>query len=331
VLTPPAGLPDGALSEALAEGWRIDIADLAYQPVGWGSHHWAATGHDGARWFVTVDELAGRRQHADEPLDAALSRLAAALSAAHALHEAGRGFVVAPVPTVEGRIVRRVGNHALALYPHVEGDSFGFGHQPDTDHAAAVLDMVVAVHGSPARVRDLAPVDDFAIPHRDQLEAALVESDGSARPSAVGPYALEVAGLISRHAAAIRSALGRYDDLVTNALSAPSRAVLTHGEPHPGNTMRTVDGWVLIDWDTARVAPPERDLWSLDPGDGTMHAAYAERTGTALRPALLELYRRRWDLADVAVDVARFRRPHEGTAEDAKAFEILSAQVAGLD
>src|SRR5215203_4668449 len=136
----------------------------------------------------------------------------------------------------------------------------------------------------------------------------------------VGPYALEVAGLISRHAAAIRSALGRYDDLVTNALSAPSRAVLTHGEPHPGNTMRTVDGWVLIDWDTARVAPPERDLWSLDPGDGTMHAAYAERTGTALRPALLELYRRRWDLADVAVDVARLRRAHEGTAEDAKTF-----------
>ena len=61
-----------------------------------------------------------------------------------------------------------------------------------------------------------------------------------------------------------------------------------------------------------------------------MHAAYAERTGTELRPRLLELYRWRWDLADVAVDVARFRRRHVGSAEDAKSFEILDAQVAAL-
>ena len=94
--------------------------------------------------------------------------------------------------------------------------------------------------------------------------------------------------------------------------------------------MRTDAGWVLIDWDTARVAPPERDLWSLDPGDGSAHAAYTAGTGAELRPGLLELYRRRWDLADVAVDVARFRRRHVGSAEDSQSFEILGAQVAGL-
>ncbi len=211
--------------------------------------------------------------------------------------------------------------------PLVTGDSFGFGHRPDADHAAAVLDMVTAVHGAPARVMDLAPVDDFAIPHRDQVEAAL---NGEAVDGAAGPYALETARLVTRHGPAIRAALHRYDELVSAALSARGRAVLTHGEPHPGNTMRTGAGWVLIDWDTARVAPPERDLWSLDPGDGSVHAAYTAGTGTELRPRLLELYRRRWDLADVAVDVARFRRRHVGSAEDSKSFEILGAQLAGL-
>ncbi len=34
--------------------------------------------------------------------------------------------------------------------------------------------------------------------------------------------------------------------------------VLTHGEPHPGNTLMTNGGWVVVDWDTTLIA--ERDL-----------------------------------------------------------------------
>ena len=60
---------------------------------------------------------------------------------------------------------------------------------------------------------------------------------------------------------------------------------------------------MLIDWDTALTAPPERDLWSLDPGDGSILGAYAALTGVTPRPLLLDLYRLRWDIADIAVDV----------------------------
>jgi len=34
--------------------------------------------------------------------------------------------------------------------------------------------------------------------------------------------------------------------------------------------------------------------------------------------------------SDVAGDVARFRRPHRGSEEDAKAFDILRGQVAAV-
>jgi spectinomycin phosphotransferase len=105
--------------------------------------------------------------------------------------------------------------------------------------------------------------------------------------------------------------------------------VLTHGEPHPGNTMRTADGWLLIDWDTALLAPPERDLWDLDPGDGTLLAAYTATTGTTLRPDLLELYRLRWDLTEIAVCSARFREPHDRSADDEETWTILQHTVTG--
>ena len=93
----------------------------------------------------------------------------------------------------------------------------------------------------------------------------------------MGPYAHPVARLIQGHAGAHLAAPGPLRRVSWRpARAQPARTVLTHGEPHPGNTMLTASGWVLIDWDTALAAPPERDLWSLDPGDGSVLDAYAD-------------------------------------------------------
>jgi hypothetical protein len=91
--------------------------------------------------------------------------------------------------------------------------------------------------------------------------------------------------------------------------------------------MLAAGGWLLIDWDTALVAPPERDLWNLDPGDGSVLGVYANATGVSPLPSMLELYRLRWDLADLAVTVSGFRKPHTGNADDDKSWEILCSLV----
>ena len=46
-----------------------------------------------------------------------------------------------------------------------------------------------------------------------------------------------------------------------------------------------------------------------------------------MRPPMLDLYRLRWDIADIAMDVSRFRRPHAGTAEDEESFSLLGSLV----
>jgi hypothetical protein len=88
-------------------------------------------------------------------------------------------------------------------------------------------------------------------------------------------------------------------------------------------------GWLLIDWDTAQAPPSERDLWDLDPGDGSILAAYADATGVTPLPEMLELYRLRWDIPDIAVSVSRFRRPHSGSPDDDVSFELLRSLIAG--
>lgn len=315
MLSPPDDLAADALVAALAQEWGVTAA-LTYRPVGFGSHHWLAEA-GGDRWFVTVDELEAKRHAASEPLDAVFDRLRAGLAAATDLRAQGHGYVVAPVPTRGGEPVARLGErYGVALFPYVDGDSFSWGTDAP-DQRQALLDLVVAVHTAPRAARRRALADDFTIPHRDELAAALDDRD----PGNPGPYAGPARALLAARAAPVRRLLDRYDELV--AASPPGRAVLTHGEPHPGNTMRTAGGWLLIDWDTALVAPPERDLWMLDSGEGALLDRYAAATGVRPLPEMLELYRIRWDLADIAVCVSRFRAPHTGNEDDEKSWQIL--------
>ena len=327
MLTPPEGLPEDLLAAVLARGWGLTVTSLAYRPVGWGSHHWEVTGASGTRWFVTADELENKRHTLAEPLTEAFGRLRASLATAVELRELGLEFVVAPVPARDGApLVRASERFSVALYPWVDGQSFDWGNFPGRAHRRAVLDMLIAIHTAPPAAARHALADDFAIPHRDELEAALAGADAAG----AGPYAGPLGRLVAEHAGPVRARLDYYDEQRSRARAEPGRPVVTHGEPHPGNTMLAGGRWLFIDWDTVLVAPPERDLWSLDPGDGSTLAAYAAATGVTPRPWLLELYRVRWDLADVAVDVSRFRRPHVGTAEDDQAFELLRSVVEGL-
>jgi spectinomycin phosphotransferase/16S rRNA (guanine(1405)-N(7))-methyltransferase len=183
-----------------------------------------------------------------------------------------------------------------------------------------VLDMLVAIHTAPRAAARHALADDFAIPHRDELEAALAGADAAG----AGPYAGPLERLVAEHAGPVRARLDYYDEQRSRALAEPARPVVTHGEPHPGNTMLTPGGWRLIDWDTALIAPPERDLWDLDPGDGSVLARYAAATGTSADPGRLELYRARWDLADLAACLTEFRRPHTGTENDEMTWRVWS-------
>jgi spectinomycin phosphotransferase/16S rRNA (guanine(1405)-N(7))-methyltransferase len=75
------------------------------------------------------------------------------------------------------------------------------------------------------------------------------------------------------------------------------------------------------------MAPPERDLWLL--GD-EVAAAYEKAAGVTLLPEVLDLYRTRWDIADLAAGVDRFRAPHAGTADDDETWAIVERIVTGL-
>jgi hypothetical protein len=324
MLTPPDGLRPELLEAAVKENWGLTEVGLDYRAVGFGSHHWAVSAAGGLRWFATLDELPVKRRSRADPLDLVFDRLRRSLTAAAELRAAGLDFVLAPVPTVASPLLVRLSEEfSLALYPFVEGRSYVWGEHFSAEHRRAMLDQIVAIHTAPALTRKHVVIDDFAVQYRPELDAVL---DGWARPAgspAGGPFEQPTLALIARHEPGIRALLAAYDELAAKVGSHPERVVLTHGEPHVANSMLTAAGWVLIDWDTVLISAPERDLCNLDPGDGSILAAYERATGTVVMPEALELFRRRWDLADLAIAVSQFTEPHSGNANDEESFGLL--------
>ncbi len=92
----------------------------------------------------------------------------------------------------------------------------------------------------------------------------------------------------------------------------------------------TPDGWVLIDWDTTLLAPPERDVWMLACGEGSVIDAYERATARTAISSTLDMYQLRWDLVDIAIYIAEFRRPHHKTADTDAACTNLRATLARL-
>ncbi len=306
MFTRPADLSDADVRAALVSGWGLDVVAVEHARVGFGSHHWWVTTADGGRWFATADDLRTRRVAADEPLAGPLARLRAALTTAATLREHGLDWVVAPRRADDERVVVPVGKaFALSVYPRVDGRAFGWGPYEDPHHRAAVLDHLVVLHATTG-CRGAAGTDDLGRALVAGLRA-LIDDPGPMWDD--GPFALEAWRLVVDRGASLGALLHRYEGLVGGA--DQTRFVVTHGEPHRGNTLMTDTGVVLVDWDTCLLAPPERDVWLVAGEEPGILSAYEERTGSTLETGLLEAYRLRWDLADVASFAADLRAPHD--------------------
>jgi spectinomycin phosphotransferase len=313
---------------ALADGWDLAGWTLEYAPVGAGSYHWTAALRagrgPGERRFVTVDDLDGKGW-LGRTGPAVLAGLRAAMDAAVTLRQAGLGFVAAPVPARTGETVRPLGHgHAITVFPYLDGSSGAWGEPLPAPERGELAAMLAALHqADPAAVR--LPRVELALPGRGELEAALAELG---QPWTGGPYSERARALLASAARPVRRHLDILDHWAPRLAAAPT--VITHGEPHPGNVMRAPGGLMLIDWDTAGLAPPERDLWLVATESGDEVRRYTELTGHPVDPAALEFYRLRWALDDLSFFLRDLRAPHHPTPGTEDAWLNLETTLTTL-
>jgi aminoglycoside phosphotransferase (APT) family kinase protein len=267
----------------------------------------------GTRGFVTVDDLDQKPWFGDTR-ESVFDGLRRAFDTAAALRDAGLGFVVAPIPTSRGETVRRIGpRYAVALFPFVAGQAGRFGHY-DTAERVAVLAMLAELHRATPAVARVARRLDLDVPGRRNLESALAAVNETWLG---GPFSEPARVALARHASDVTDLLALFDQLRADVARRSGNWVVTHGEPHAGNVMRTEERYVLVDWDTVALAPPERDLWMLAD----------DAAGHELDDVAVNFFRLTWDLADIAAFTNVLRSPHRHNKDTAKAYDALTYYV----
>jgi spectinomycin phosphotransferase len=313
----PVDVSDSDVAAALAHQWALTVQNLSYLPVGFGGYHWLAADQTGSRWFVTVSDLAA-------PWVPDLS--AAMQTAAWLAGEAGLEFVVAPVPTREGLVVGSLNSrHALTLFPYLDAAPSHFDDLIDDSDREAIIDLLATLHtAAPTAIQ--VPSRPLELASRQTVDQALASLDV---PWSGGPYAEPGRGLLARYERPLRQALVRFEGLLVRVRKTGGPSVITHGEPHPGNLLRTPAGLRLVDWDMIALAPPERDLWWVISGDHDA-ARYTRRTGWAVNQDALALYRLRWGLDDIAEFLSEIRSPHQETADTLVSWTALQETLAAI-
>jgi spectinomycin phosphotransferase len=314
------------LAAALADGWQVHAADARYAPVGGGSYHWVVRDNEDRRWFATVDDLDVKRWLGDDRAAVAEGLRMAMDAASNLRHHCGLRFVLAPVIGRNGQTVIRLScKYAVAVFPFVEGTSGQFGAELASSDRDQLVHMLAALHRcAPAGVR--IPRARVALPRRDELDAALHQL--GERWSG-GPFGEPARALIASSATQIRRLLGTFDRLADHVRTL--EPVVTHGEPHPANLLRTGNETMLIDWDTVGAGPLERDLWWIvSESNGATARTYTEATGRPVERDALAFYRLRWALDDLSSFVHDLRAAHRQTADTEHAWQALKITVAGL-
>jgi spectinomycin phosphotransferase len=312
-------LPDERLLSSLASAYGLRVAQLAFLPLGADVNTavYRVGAADGQAYFLKL-----RRGPFDD--------LSVALPAF--LASRGLAAVIAPLPTRDRQLAERLDPFTLALYPFVAGVD---GYQAELSEAqwielGATLKRLHAIRLPPAIRRGL-PREAYSPRYRQRVQSFLGRASGSHFNDLL---AAALAALLSAQTAKVQQLLAAAEGLARQLPARARALVLCHGDIHNGNVLLTGAGALyIVDWDTALLAPQERDLMFVGsglgrPGNAAQEAAwfYQGYGLVEIDPAVVAYYRCERVVQDIEAFTAEILATTDPSPDRPQALRYLASQ-----
>lgn len=320
----PLAIPGGRILARLRARFDVDADAIEFIPLGYDADAWAYRVHarDGDR-FLKI-----RRGPVNE----------AGLAVPRLLIAQGIPHLIAPIPTVTGALFDG-GDLTFILFPFVEGESGGEVGMSAAQWAELGTTMR-AIHdlSLDGELNEILRTEDFVPAKIGMLRE--VEERIHSEDHHDDPARLELAVFFCSHRDQIERLVARTEALAPLARDRAGPTVICHADIHAWNMLVTPEGdIVIVDWDSAMLAPRERDLMFVD-GVAGGHAAdpagFFEGYGDIeTDPTVMAYYRIEWAVQDLAeFSASVFLDPDAG--EDTKAESVdmvvkLFAQGGEID
>ena len=287
----PSPVPDAALLACARDQFDRPATAITFLPLGYDANAWAYRLTAGDDIFLKV-----RRGAAALP----------GLLAPRHVRDQGIEGVLAPLPARDGRLWAQLGEFSVTLQPFVAGrDAWDSGLSDDQWVAFGELLRHVHALLVPPELAVHLVAETFTPDHLDYLPRLAARAQG---PTPNDPVAAELVAVWRAHEATIAALLARTAALGERLRHTDRPRVLCHADAYLGNVLVGDDGrlW-LIDWDSAALAPRERDLMFVIGGIAAGQVS-PRQTELFMRgygpvnadPVALTYYRCAWAVQDIA-------------------------------
>lgn len=305
------------LAQAVADAYQISVTAFTFIPVGFAAACYKLESRGDVYflklWLTPGSPRIGR--HRTQAL-----RLTRALYERNILPR-----VAYPLSTVTGTLTAQYADGEFALFPFLDGSPL-----PE-NWPTALQDewtqTLICIHRATTSLRDVLPArEQFELTFATDLQTTLT---WLAQLGPTARYSLQIArDRLRARQDDIQAQLGRLVTLQQIVRRLPSPFVLCHTDMGGDNLLVDEYGRLyVLDWDEARVAPPEHDLhearWlALD------RIIHSYRTGGGVARLHLEhfaFYILRRALADMTARLVRLRTINTTQEEDEDALSGIEA------
>ncbi len=274
------------LAQAVHFQYGLPVEEVEFVPLGYATACYALRSPNGTRYFAKL----WPRWRVDDPTG---SQRETTLALLRALHDRGLyPRVPCPFLTQNGATWASCDGIPFAVFPFLPGRTPpGWPAWPPHVWLAMARALATIHRGGPALADVPLPQEQFSIPFEADLRHGLDRVHHLTPAARPGLRALRA--LVQPRRADILAQLARLHRLQQTVQTLPSSFVLCHRD-FGGDNLFVDDAGALwaLDWDGARLAPPEHDLCVGAEGGQlpSFLAAYAEAGGVELQRLHLDQF-----------------------------------------